>query len=227
MDLTALIFAALKKANTANERIDNLPEPMVFKGTLGTGGTIESLPTASTSNKGFVYIVITDGTYAGVSAKAGDMFISDGSSWVLVPSSDEPSVIDDGVISTALTWSSKKISDEFGKIVKTFTYTGTGESSNHRIDLPVDCKAILAIVPSAETEIQSYNFVILNSVVPVLPQGSLLMGDILAANTTTAQNLHTVMHINFENGYILTENKNNTSIYNLNKQDVEYTVYYI
>ena len=109
MDLTALILAALKKANTANERIDNLPEPMVFKGTLGTGGTIESLPTASTSNKGFTYIVITDGTYAGTSAKAGDMFISDGSTWVLVPSSDEPSVIDDSVTSTALTWSSSKI----------------------------------------------------------------------------------------------------------------------
>lgn len=86
-----LVFAlaALKKANTANERIDNLPLPMVFKGTLGTGGTIESLPTASSANEGFVYIVITDGTYASQSAKAGDTFVSDGSSWVLVPSGDD------------------------------------------------------------------------------------------------------------------------------------------
>jgi hypothetical protein len=110
MDLSALIFAALKSARTANERIDALPLPMVFKGTLGTGGTIETLPTASSENEGFVYIVITDGTYASQSAKAGDMFISDGASWVLVPSSDEPSVIDDGVTSTALTWSRDKIS---------------------------------------------------------------------------------------------------------------------
>jgi hypothetical protein len=46
MDFTPLIFAALKSANTANERIDALPLPMVFKGTLGTGGTISTLPTA-------------------------------------------------------------------------------------------------------------------------------------------------------------------------------------
>ena len=84
-----LALAALKGAKSANERIDNLPLPMVFKGSLGTGGTIETLPTASSSNEGFVYIVITDGTYAGQSAKAGDTFVSDGSVWVLIPSADD------------------------------------------------------------------------------------------------------------------------------------------
>lgn len=68
-----------------------LPEPMVFKGSLGTGGTITSLPTASSSNKGYVYKVITAATYASQSAKVGDTFISDGSAWVLIPSGDEPS----------------------------------------------------------------------------------------------------------------------------------------
>lgn len=102
MSNSAFVFAlsALKKANAANERIDSLPEPMVFKGTLGTGGTIESLPTASSSNKGFTYIVITDGTYASQSAKAGDMFISDGSAWVLVPSANDAGSL---VISQTLT----------------------------------------------------------------------------------------------------------------------------
>ena len=128
MELTGLIFAALSSAKKANERIDTLPLPMVFKGTLGTGGTISTLPTASTENEGYVYIVITDGTYAGQAAKAGDTFVSDGSSWVLVPSGDEPSVIDDSVTSTALTWSSKKISDECK--VKSFTYAGTGLPTN-------------------------------------------------------------------------------------------------
>lgn len=89
MELTGLIFAALSSAKKANERIDTLPLPMVFKGTLGTGGTISTLPTASSENEGYVYIVITDGTYAGTSAKAGDIFVSDGSSWVLVPSGDD------------------------------------------------------------------------------------------------------------------------------------------
>lgn len=71
--------------------IANLPEPMIFKGSLGTGGTITTLPTASSSNEGFVYKVITAGTYASQSAKVGDTFISDGSAWVLIPSGDEPS----------------------------------------------------------------------------------------------------------------------------------------
>ena len=71
--------------------ITNLPEPMIFKGSLGTGGTITSLPTASSTNEGFTYKVITAGTYASQSAKIGDTFISDGSNWVLIPSGDEPS----------------------------------------------------------------------------------------------------------------------------------------
>ena len=70
-------------------RIDALPEAMVFKGTLGVGGTIQTLPTASTSNEGYTYKVITDGTYAGQTAKVGDVFTSDGSTWVLIPSGDE------------------------------------------------------------------------------------------------------------------------------------------
>lgn len=70
--------------------IDNLPEPMIFKGSLGTGGTITTLPTASNDNKGFTYKVITDGTYDGQTAKIGDTFISDGIAWVLIPSGDEP-----------------------------------------------------------------------------------------------------------------------------------------
>ena len=100
MELTGLIFAALSSAKKANERIDNLPFPMVFKGTLGTGGTISTLPTASSENEGYVYIVITDGTYAGQTAKAGDTFVSDGSSWVLVPSGDDSGSL---VISQTLT----------------------------------------------------------------------------------------------------------------------------
>lgn len=71
--------------------IDNLPEPMVFKGTLGTGGTITSLPTAAAGNEGWTYKVITAGTYAGVAAKVGDTFISTGTKWELIPSGDEPS----------------------------------------------------------------------------------------------------------------------------------------
>lgn len=78
-------------ASYVTTAIDNLPEPMVFKGSLGESGTIATLPAASSSNEGFTYKVITDGTYASQSAKVGDTFISDGTQWVLIPSGDEPS----------------------------------------------------------------------------------------------------------------------------------------
>ena len=71
--------------------IDNLPEPMIFKGSLGTGGTITTLPSASASNEGFVYKVIEAGTYQSLVCKVGDTVISNGSEWVLIPSGDEPS----------------------------------------------------------------------------------------------------------------------------------------
>ena len=71
--------------------INALPEPMIFKGSLGTGGTITTLPAASSDNEGFTYKVITAGTYASQAAKIGDTFISDGTNWILIPSGDEPS----------------------------------------------------------------------------------------------------------------------------------------
>lgn len=82
-----------KIATTAyvDSAITALPEPMIFKGSLGTGGTITTLPAASSSNEGFTYKVITAGTYASQAAKVGDTFISDGSAWILIPSGDEPS----------------------------------------------------------------------------------------------------------------------------------------
>ena len=69
--------------------IADLPEPMVFKGSVGTGGTITSLPTAAASNEGHTYKVIT--ALSSPSAKVGDTVISNGSSWIVIPSGDEPS----------------------------------------------------------------------------------------------------------------------------------------
>ena len=70
--------------------IDNLPEPMIFKGSVGTGGTITTLPTAAAANEGFTYKVITAMTTP-VTAKVGDTVISNGSEWIVIPSGDEPS----------------------------------------------------------------------------------------------------------------------------------------
>jgi hypothetical protein len=71
--------------------LTDLSTAMVFKGSLGTGGTITALPTASANTVGDTYKVITAGTYASIAAKVGDVFIcSDKPEWVLIPSGDEP-----------------------------------------------------------------------------------------------------------------------------------------
>ena len=80
----------LATAKAVYSAISSIPAPMIFKGSLGTDGTITTLPTASNSNIGYTYKVITAGTYANQPAKIGDIFISNGTAWELVPSGDEP-----------------------------------------------------------------------------------------------------------------------------------------
>lgn len=87
-----------KIATTAyvDKAIDDLPEPMIFKGSLGTGGTITALPVDGSATIGDTYKVITAGTYASKAAKVGDTFIcltktSSANTWELIPSGDEPS----------------------------------------------------------------------------------------------------------------------------------------
>lgn len=48
-------------------------DAMIFKGTIGTGGTVTALPT--THNAGWTYRVITAGTYANVVCEVGDLII--------------------------------------------------------------------------------------------------------------------------------------------------------
>lgn len=70
--------------------LSDISSAMVFKGTLGTGGTITSLPTASSSTVGDCYKVITAGTYNSISCTVGDMFIcNDTPAWVHIPSGDD------------------------------------------------------------------------------------------------------------------------------------------
>ena len=71
-------------------------DAMVFKGTLGTGGTVTAVPTTSVV-KGDTYKIITAGTWAGSSCKVGDLIIALNSgsieatatNWAYVPSGNE------------------------------------------------------------------------------------------------------------------------------------------
>ena len=75
--------------------IANLPEPMVFKGTVGTNGTVTwaNLVTAAAANEGWTYKVITahSAETGKPAAKVGDTIISNGTEWTVIPSGDEPS----------------------------------------------------------------------------------------------------------------------------------------
>ena len=76
--------------------IDGLPEAMVFKGTVGTGGTITNVPVDGSANIGDTYKVITDGTQAGEAVKAGDMITcltktASANTWVVIPAGDTDS----------------------------------------------------------------------------------------------------------------------------------------
>lgn len=71
---------------------------MIFKGTLGTGGTITALP--ATHNAGWTYRVITAGTYAGKYCEVGTLIIciKDGTAaadadWTSVETNEDGSVI--------------------------------------------------------------------------------------------------------------------------------------
>ena len=76
-----------------------LPSPMVFKGTLGTGGTITALPINGTATIGDTYKVITADTYTIATgetqaAVVGDLFTcltktSGANTWTYIPSGDE------------------------------------------------------------------------------------------------------------------------------------------
>lgn len=132
----------LPTSKAVKAAIDALPEPMIFKGTLGKDGTITSLPAAAANNEGYTYKVITDGTYAQQSAKIGDVFISNGSSWNLIPSGDEPSgtvtnvatgtgltggpITSSGTISHADTSSQASVSNSGRTYIQSITLDGMG-----------------------------------------------------------------------------------------------------
>lgn len=74
--------------------ISGITGAMVFKGTIGTGGTAgTSLPTTGVKI-GDTYKVASAGTYASQAAKVGDLFIATATTptWAYVPSGDDAAV---------------------------------------------------------------------------------------------------------------------------------------
>ena len=135
-----------KVATTAyvDTAISNLPDPMVFKGSLGTGGTITALPVDGSANVGDTYKVITAGTYASKAADVGDTFIcltktSSANTWELIPSGDEP---DGTVTSVTLQATTPIVIDDSTAITtsgtRTFTHATSGVTAGTYTSVTVD-----------------------------------------------------------------------------------------
>ena len=65
--------ATLTSAKAYADSILGANDAMLYKGTIGTGGTVTALP--ATHEVGWTYKVITAGTYAGTACEIGDMII--------------------------------------------------------------------------------------------------------------------------------------------------------
>lgn len=74
--------------------ISGITGAMVFKGTIGTGGTAGTALPTSNVKVGDTYKIITAGTYTGQAAKVGDLFIASATTptWAYVPSGDDTDV---------------------------------------------------------------------------------------------------------------------------------------
>lgn len=121
-------------------------DAMVFKGTLGSNGTITAIPTADVV-KGDTYKVITAGTYAGSVCKVGDLLIAitSGSpeatadNWVYVPSGNE----NETTVSYSTTTQNLTTSAKTGSII-------LGEGATKQVDSSVKTGSTSTKLPTSK-----------------------------------------------------------------------------
>lgn len=97
---------AIQVAKEYADQLVGANDAMVFKGTLGEGGTVEALPT--TYSTGWTYKIVTAGTYAGQQCEIGDMLIAiadatdDGedADWAVVQSNIDGAVTHSSALTT-------------------------------------------------------------------------------------------------------------------------------
>ena len=136
---TDKVVSAKVMADYVKGQIDDkiaAADAMIYKGTIGTNGTVTSLP--ATHKTGWTYKVITAGTYAGVKCEVGDMIIclTDGTSannahWTVVQYN-----VDGAVTNTATSVVTDTIAifdGTSGRAIK---------SSNHTIGTSVPANAV-------------------------------------------------------------------------------------
>lgn len=100
-------------------------DAMIFKGTIGTDGTITALP--ATHSTGWTYKVITVGTYAGAKCEVGDMIVclKDGTTdndadWTVIQANIDGAVIG---AASAVANHVAAFADATGKVIKDSGFT--------------------------------------------------------------------------------------------------------
>ena len=100
-------------------------DAMIFKGTIGTDGTITALP--ATHSTGWTYKVITAGTYAGAKCEVGDMIVclKDGTTdndadWTVIQANIDGAVIG---AASAVANHVAAFADATGKVIKDSGFT--------------------------------------------------------------------------------------------------------
>ena len=94
--------------NALTTGIAELNDALIYKGTIGTGGDVETLP--ETYSAGWTYKVITAGTYAGHVCEVGDMIVAIEDGWTVVQNNTDIATSSvTGVVKGGTTVESEKI----------------------------------------------------------------------------------------------------------------------
>lgn len=123
-------------------------DAMVFKGTLGTGGTVTAVPTSNVT-KGDTYKIITAGTWAGYSGcKVGDLLIAmttgasvtaNTTNWAYVPSGNE----NETTIKYSTTTQNLTTSAQTGAIT-------VGEAATKQVDTSISAGSTSTKLPTSK-----------------------------------------------------------------------------
>ena len=141
--------------------ISNIGMPMVFKGTVGTAGTVTSLATDGTATVGDTYKVITAGTYGGKTAKVGDVLVcltktSNANTWEVIPAGDE----DTDTWRTIKVNSTEKLSDGISSGAVDFVdgtnTTVTFNTTGNKIAINATHPSVTAGTDTAPTDTLTY-----------------------------------------------------------------------
>lgn len=182
-DPTANLGAATKQY--VDTQITNhiaASDAMVFKGTIGTGGTATSLPTSNVvvgdTYKCISAISLTAAqsyTGAAVSTKVGDLIVAmNGSKWIVVPSGDETVT----TIKYSTTTQTLTTSAQSGAIT-------VGEAATKQVVTSIDTSAKLPTANAVKTFVEGKNYVPTSGTGATGTWGISISGNAATATTAT------------------------------------------